>query len=308
MLMKYITHALLATLTILLLACGGEKAGETEEPAGPKKSGRSFQLKDIGLASPESVIGDGSFYYVSNVGKELKPSEKDGDGFIMKLDTAGTVVAEKFIEGLDAPKGSAIINGKFYVADIDKIRIFDMATQDSVGVIDLSSTGTLFLNDIVKKDDNAIFVSATDINRIFEVNLTDMTFERIETTPDVQKPNGLWYEAGENKLYTVTYPSDGKGKLSVITFDTKGNSFEALDPYTGSLDGIAIVGGNIFFSDWSRGAFLVKVASAGNVGAYFLPEGVQRIQGPADFYWDANMGEFWIPGMQENTLTIQTLR
>ena len=302
--MKYLT----VTTLSFLMSCGGEK--KTEEPVedtGPKKSGRAFQIKDIGLASPESVIGDGTYYYVSNVGKELKPSEKDGDGFIMKLDSAGTVVSEKFIDGLNAPKGSAIVSGKFYVADIDVVRIFDLATQDSVGMIDFSGDGTVFLNDIAVQYKVVIFVSARDINRIYEVNLADNSFARIETTPDYQKPNGLWYEDG--KLYVTGYPSDGKGKLGAITFSTtEGNSFESLDAYAGSLDGLAMVGGNIFFTDWARTAFLVKLPGEGGVRSYFLPAGVTSIKGPADFYWDANLGEFWIPGMQENTITVQTFR
>ncbi len=42
-----------------------------------------------GFSSPESIAWDGSHYYVSNVGKELKPMENDGDGFISRMDAKG---------------------------------------------------------------------------------------------------------------------------------------------------------------------------------------------------------------------------
>ena len=58
-----------------------------------------------GCASPESVATDGSHYYVSNVGKELKPTDKDGDGFISRMDLKGENLELRFIDGLNAPKG-----------------------------------------------------------------------------------------------------------------------------------------------------------------------------------------------------------
>jgi hypothetical protein len=42
-----------------------------------------------GFASPESIAWDGTHYYVSNVGKELKPTEKDGVQFLNDVCAAG---------------------------------------------------------------------------------------------------------------------------------------------------------------------------------------------------------------------------
>ena len=39
-----------------------------------------------GFSHIESVVTDGKFLYVADIGKELNPTGKDGDGKIFKLD------------------------------------------------------------------------------------------------------------------------------------------------------------------------------------------------------------------------------
>src|SRR6187397_31958 len=56
-----------------------------------------------GFASPESVVADGNRRFVSNMGAEIKPTEKDGDGFISEVDDDGHVVdLHAFPKGGDA--------------------------------------------------------------------------------------------------------------------------------------------------------------------------------------------------------------
>jgi hypothetical protein len=303
--------SLLAMLGVLSIGCGGGNTADTsaEEPAASTitPSGRSVQWEGTGVASPESIATDGTSYYISNVGKELLPSEKDGDGFIMKMDAEGTVLEEQFIAGLDAPKGMGIINDMLYVADVDKVKAFELSTGAAGQVIDFSSKGTQFLNDISIKSNTELFVSATDINKIFLVNLTSGEFTEIITEPNVQKPNGLAFDKATNNLYVTTFPSDPTGVVGVVEMRGKSNAFKILTPttYTGLLDGIAVLGDKIFFSDWNRGALLVLDPATAKVGGFPMP--VQQIKGPADFLLDEKKGEFWIPGMQENTISIQTL-
>ncbi len=314
--MKLPSLSFLALLLTALIWSGCGEGGSTEnaETDAPEEpslatlpaSGRSLQWKDLPVLSPESIIGDGEFYYVSNVGKELKPSEKDGDGFIMKLNGEGEVIAEKFIEGLDAPKGSAIINGIFYVADIDKVRGYDLATGDSSTLIDFSSTGSQFLNDLVPMGDN-LLVSATDINRIYQINLADGSFSELETKPTVQGPNGLWYNAAKKELIVATYPPEPKGLLYGIDMSTKVDgaySAKAKATYEGTLDGLAVIGDYAFVSDWNRQTVVIVNTATGQVSGSGLSA---QVQGPADFFLDTKRGEIWLPGMVENSISIQSL-
>jgi len=305
-------------LSFSLFSCGGSGNQQAEKETGNDEaaqdtvaalpqSGRSMQLKELPVGSPESIISDGTHYYVSNVGEKLAPSTKDGDGYIMKLDAEGTVVAEKFIDGLDAPKGSAIVEGKFYVADVDKVRIFDLVTGEADGEIDFSKSGTMFLNDLTPMGKGKLVVSATDVNRLYTIDLSDRSYEELVTRPTIQGPNGLWYEAAEKALYVVSYPGEPIGVLGKVSLKKmEGNAYpyEQVNPFQGMLDGLAVYGDKAFVSDWNRQSIIVIDLSSGQVGGFKLPS---QVQGPADFYFDSEKGEIWLPGMQENTITIQTL-
>ncbi|MEO0469127.1 MAG: hypothetical protein AAF206_05865 [Bacteroidota bacterium] len=306
--MNYLRISLILLASIGLIACGGgpqeSTTAEEETPKADYPAARSVKLAEIGLASPESIIGDGEFYYVSNVGKELKPSEKDGDGFIMKLDVEGNVVTEKLVEGLDAPKGSAIVNGVIYVADIDKVKGFNLSDGSPAGELDMSETGTVFLNDIVKKDDQSLYVSATDISAIYIVSLgAEMSYEKLEYSPNVNGPNGLYLKG--NKLYVTGYNGANTGKLGEITLTSAGNTYKDVNNFQGALDGLQEVGGSFFYSDWSRGVIAMQAPGAASVGAFPISD--VQIQGPADFFYDAARNEFWVPAMQENVIYIKSL-
>ncbi|MCY4074567.1 MAG: hypothetical protein OXH04_03950, partial [Acidobacteria bacterium] len=87
-----------------------------------------------GMATPESAVHDpeADVYLVSNINGG--PGDVDDNGFITRLSPDGTITHLKWIDGEDpavtlhAPKGSAIHGDRFYVADIDTVRVFDRTT------------------------------------------------------------------------------------------------------------------------------------------------------------------------------------
>lgn len=84
-----------------------------------------------GFAHPESVLIDGDRRFVSNIGEKLDPLGHDGDGFVSELDADGRIVALRALpidsDRLDSPKGMAMLGGRLYVADIDRIVGFDLS-------------------------------------------------------------------------------------------------------------------------------------------------------------------------------------
>lgn len=302
--MKPVISALLLVLLAGFVACQSGKEKEKEQQAPESKySGRSMRLDSAGagLMSPESVIRNGDFYYVSNLGPAMEPSRKDGDGYIGKLDLEGKLVG-KFVEKLDAPKGMAIAGGKLYVADIDKIKAFDLNTGEAAGEIDFKARGTQFLNDIVKKSETELYVSATDINKIYTVNLTDLSATELVVSPTPQNPNGLWYDGIKNRLYVVGYADKAQGKIGYV--DLAKGEYTTFTDFSGLLDGVALVEGNLVFTDWNRKVLGLVDLKTNQVGAYPKPRG---LKGPADFYFDEPSGEFWIPAMEENAIYVQSL-
>ncbi|HEX2121212.1 MAG TPA: PQQ-dependent sugar dehydrogenase, partial [Thermoanaerobaculia bacterium] len=106
---------------------------------------KAFRVE--GLRGPDSVLHDEEqdVYFVSNV--DGAAAEKDGKGFISRVEPDGRVAEPKFIDALDAPKGMAIRGIELWVADIDRLRVFDRVTGAPLRTIDLAPHGAVFLHD-----------------------------------------------------------------------------------------------------------------------------------------------------------------
>lgn len=203
-----------------------------------------------GFSSPESTIVNKKDLYVSNVGKELKPTLKDGDGFISKLDINGNIKELHFIDGLDAPKGMGIVGNTLFVADINTLRGFDLSTKKEV--FNIIFEGVNFLNDITVKDSNTLFIGASDTSTIYEVNISNKSYKKLV---DFTVANGLFYEDGI--LYAAELGSntqnmfDGKGKLFKIDLKDN-NKLTQLGTFEGVLDGVTKIGDKVYVSDWGN--------------------------------------------------------
>lgn len=255
-----------------------------------------------GFSSPESTIVNNHNLYVSNVGKELKPTVKDGDGFISKLTLDGKIEQLHFIDGLNAPKGMGIVGNTLYIADIDTLRGFDLETKKEVFTVVFE--GVNFLNDITVKDSNTLFVSASDVGAIFEVNLSSKSFTKLM---DFTVANGLFYE--DDVLYAAELGSspksmfDGKGKLYKIDLKNN-NKLTQLGTFQGILDGVYKVGNKVYVSDWGNGKDLgiVRVYDLKTKKQSVLK--VEAFMGSADFWIDEKSNKLYLPQMIGGKISI----
>lgn len=262
-----------------------------------------------GLSNPESVASDGQFLYVSNVGKALDPTAKDGDGYIAKLSLDGKVVTPSFAKvKLNAPKGTAVIRNVLYVADIDRIIGIQLSTGNKITDINLSNNGTSFLNDLAVKDDLTLFVSATDVGKVFEVNVRTGDTKEVA---NVKGANGLYYDKAKNLLYTCSFDFQNiqGGELGVISWKNYTASYAKVGDVHGAFDGLAMLDDHtLIVSDWGAmdhpAGFLQKIDLNTNK-ATKLDWPV--IAGPADFYYDAKQNRVIIPAMVASKLVIQPL-
>lgn len=264
--------------------------------------GFSSTLTVDGFSSPESMIVNKSDLYITNVGKELKPTLKDGDGFVSKLTLDGKVENLNFISGLNAPKGMGIIGNTLYIADIDTLKGFDLKTKKEV--FSLVFKGVNFLNDITVKDSNTLFISASDVGAIYEVNVSNKTYEKLM---DFTTANGLFYEDGI--LYAAELGSsaktmfDGKGKLYKIDLENN-NKLTRLASFEGVLDGVYKVGNKVYVSDWG------KSKKTGIVRVYDLKtkkESILKLEafmGAADFWIDEKSNKLYLPQMIGGKISI----
>ena len=122
-----------------------------------------------GLSNPESVIYDPTLnhLYVSNVNGS--PIEKDANGFISIVSLSGKIIQEKWVIGLNAPKGLAIHDRTLYTADIDELVAIDI---DSGRIINkFKVDDAKFLNDVTASENGDVYVSDMALDRIHILSL-----------------------------------------------------------------------------------------------------------------------------------------
>ncbi|MEP1144379.1 MAG: hypothetical protein ABJH52_11725 [Henriciella sp.] len=119
-----------------------------------------------GFSAPEGVATDGRVLYISNVVGE--GNAKDGEGWISRVSLQGEVLEEKWIEGLNAPKGMAVRSGKLFVSDFDAYHVIDIATAMIENTYPVEGAG--FLNDITVWQ-GGVYMSDSGSARIFQIDV-----------------------------------------------------------------------------------------------------------------------------------------
>ncbi|MCL9804975.1 hypothetical protein NAT51_05565 [Flavobacterium amniphilum] len=263
--------------------------------------------KVSGFNHIESVANDGTFLYVGDIGTALKPKNKDGDGKILKLDKNGKVVDANFIkEILNAPKGLTVDGDVLFATDIDRLLAFDLKTGNKLYEIEFNGA-SFFLNDIAVFDKNTLYVSATDKNKLFKVNLVDKTFVEVVMDKEVAGINGLYVDKKASRLYVNGFGTEGNpnGIVGYINFDN--NKFTQITPIEGYYDGMVAYDGVLYFSNWiafeKKGIIATMSLADNKVSSIKLSE---LISGPADFTVFRN--QLVVPGMMDGTLNFISIQ
>ncbi|WP_417767546.1 SMP-30/gluconolactonase/LRE family protein [Stappia sp.] len=264
-----------------------------------------------GFSNPESVLIDGPRRYVSNLGAKLDPTGHDGDGFISELDAAGRIVALRAFpaegETLDAPKGMALANGRLYVADIDRIVGFDVASRRKVFEARVPAGEPGLLNDIAVVP-HGLAVSDTLRGTVYRVDLGTGAFEAIAS--GIPGANGIAWDARGNRLLVAGLGARFEGgDLFEVTADGKVRKL-GKGPH-GILDGLALLPDErMLISDWrsfdppSPGGISLHAGDGTELARLSLP---REVHGPADFAVDAASGLIWVPVMRDGTVLVTPL-
>lgn len=246
----------LSTIPALVLAAALAACSGSE---GPSKAWEA-----TGFENPESALPDtaGGIIYVSNVAG--KPDGRDGNGYISKLSLDGKVTAQKWVTGLDAPKGLALFGGKLYVADVDQLVEIDVAT----GAIAArhQAAGAKILNDVAADGEGRIYVSDWPGNAIWR--LDGATFEKWLESPDLKSPNGLLVES--DKLVVAAwgamkedFSTETPGHLLTVSLADKTIAALGDGKPVGNLDGLEPFDADSYLvTDWVAGK-VFQIARSG---------------------------------------------
>ena len=271
---------LTAAALALALAAGGCAMFDSQPTSGPLKL-----VSDTKLAGPftfpESVgcdVAEGVLYVSQFGGKELKPAEKDGLGYISKVSPDGKVLEQKaFPVTMNKPKGIWIAGTRLWVTDIDGVWIFD--TRSKRGrKIDLP--GVQFANDPAVAG-NVLYVSDNRSDQLFRVEPADFLEASVQPKVSVAwskrgiNPNGLW-PARDGSLIVVGFmgPDQPRG----IHAMGRDGALTAWAQPIGRLDGVYETrDGSLLVTDWGTGSLFQWSRERG------IEHLARNFKGPADF-------------------------
>ena len=279
-----------ALAALFVSACGQPAPSETALPDEPETAPApapvpgSLELlwTASGFEAPEgaALAPDGS-YFISNIGPGPEDA-KDGNGYISKLNTDGTVANAKFAVGMDAPAGLAVKDGVLYAADRDGVAMFDAATGAAKGKVVMEGVG--FLNDMtVWKGD--VLVSDSGTATIHKV--TPEGASVFATSEGWAGINGL---LGDGDRLLIATMADGK------LIDYRGPDVEEVIA-TGmkKADGVGIIpGGGYLISSWPGEIF--HVGQDGTVTKVIDTEAEGILQNDLNVYGDIVIVPNWEPG------------
>ena len=253
-----------------------------------------------GFDSPVSVTQYGGYYYLSNSGENFGLDVKDNDGYISRVKSDGSQeeVTMKYITGLNNPRGIYAIQGTLYVCDIDRLVGIDLRTRNVVFELSFEKENVKQLTGIATADDKILYLSATDINVIFEVNLSNKKYVKWAETV---APTGMLIN--NRQMYVCSMGTDSlpNGKLGII--DMKSKKYTQLTDDEGYFWGLSLNGKRLYYSDWvqfaKRGAIKwvdIDTKATGRVNF------TARIIAPADFIYDSRNDIFIIPATYEGNV------
>ncbi len=256
------------------------------------------------LSNPESVVYDPrlKLLYVSNVNGA--PNEKDKNGFISIVSINGNMLNEKWVIGLNAPKGLALKGHMLYVSDIDELVVIDIDHGRIIKRYKVADAK--FLNDVDVDDEGNVYVSDMVLNRIHR--LSNSQFDIWIESDELENPNGLHFTeddiiVGSWGKMTDGFATEVPGHLKRISMTTKKISSIGDGSPVGNLDGVE---GNdeigFFVTDWLNGG-LFHIEANGNTKKL-----LELAQGSADIEYIEKKGLILIPMMKDNKLLVYKIQ
>ncbi len=202
---------------------------------------------DSTLKVPESVCFDTKrqIMYVTNI-DGTEPWGKDGKGSIGKVATDGKIIVAEWVQGLNAPKGMAIVGSNLFVADLSEVVIIDLEQGTIVKKIKIDSA--VGLNDVCVDKKGIVYVTDMKTKKLHRI---DKAHQVTTLLTGLKNPNGVL----KTKKYFFLLDA---GTLYKI--DKNNNLTKIVDGLEGGTDGIEQVSNNEYIvTCWAGAVYHVNV-------------------------------------------------
>lgn len=246
---------------------------------------------------PESAIYDAARDRIILSVIAGHPGEADGVGGLAILSPDGAILDAAWVDGLDAPKGMAILGDTLLVADLTRLHEIDLTTGTVRRSLDVA--GAVFLNDVTAEAGQA-FVSDFMTHTIWRY--ADGAMTPWLEDPALAHPNGLLLDG--DRLIVGSWGEGMRPDFSteqpgaLIAIDLADQQIETLAPALGNLDGVVRIGDVVLVNDWITGD-VFEVGADGTVAV------VERAApGLADIA--AHGTTLFLPSMLEGTLSVRS--
>ncbi len=235
--MKRVISSVALVASVALTACCG---------------GESVETISQDLKFCESVLAYGDGALIANFGSsQLNPLNNEGKGYINYYADG---VMQRFIEAdgtLSAPKGLLVCGDRLYVADVQKVVIYNLTDLTSKPKIVAFPEGDPYVNHLVQVGEK-IFVTVTNSGNIYSIDMDGASAPELYT--NIVGANGLLYANSE--LYIASYPADGVTTADNVIYkisDIANPTPQRVTERAGQYDGLALKGQDLYFTDWQGG-------------------------------------------------------
>lgn len=194
------------------------------------------------LTTSECVLYDktNNVLYVSCINGA--PNKKDGDGFIAQVGLDGKILKEKWITGLDTPRGMGIAGTTLYVTDIDRLVSFDIATGKMIK--EWKVKGSSYLNDVAVANDGTVYFSDSNTSSIYALRGGTTVETVMDADVTLGYVNGL-YVNGNSLMLT------GMKSGEVYSLDIATHNVQKVAEGIGAGDGVEKYKNGWLVSNWN---------------------------------------------------------
>ncbi|MFM2190446.1 MAG: hypothetical protein RL491_832 [Bacteroidota bacterium] len=238
-------------------------------------------------SSPESVEFDyaNNRWFIAN----------NGNGQILTRNSATGSLAV-FATGIPSgPHGLEIVGDTLYACDGGTLKAYDINTATQVFNISL---GASFLNGITHDNNGYLYITDFSGYKIYRFNTADRTFSVFVSNTGTSSPNGIIFDAANNRCIYVNWGSNAPIKAVDLT---NGTISTITSTTLGSCDGIAAdLNGNYYVSSWSGGNKITRFSNNFTTSTAVVTTGLSN---PADIFYNVITDTLGVPnsGSGNNT-------